>query len=47
MSFVWLNVGYAAMIAALCAKRKSMEAWRAFEAGRDAAVMIVNQHTRR
>lgn len=40
--FAWLNVGYAIALGATCAKRRSLEGWRALRAGRSAGKAYAN-----
>ena len=39
--FIWLNVGFALIVAMLCAKRRSFDPWRSFAAGKRAAAEIL------
>jgi GT2 family glycosyltransferase len=41
LCFFWLNIGFGAMIAMLCIKRRSLEAWHSFNAGRRVAEKIL------
>lgn len=40
--FAWLNLGYAIALGATCAKRRSLEGWRALRAGRSAGRAYAN-----
>ena len=40
--FAWLNVGYAIALGATCAKRRTLEGWRALSAGRSAGKTYAN-----